>query len=179
MDDTQKLESLDSTRDKEEGEEKEEELAVYELGFHLFPTLSEEAVTSVVSSLKVHIESAGGSIISDEFPKQGRLAYAIDGVHAGAKETCVTAFFGWIKFELGVGSLLKLKEVVTGDENILRFILIRTVRESTLVPKKLLMRTESPVARPAEKIIPRREEKPVVKLSEEEIEKTVEELMVE
>ena len=64
---------------------------------------------------------------------------------------------------------------VKQDEYVLRFLLAKTVRENTMVPKKVLQQKraeDGSVAKPEEKV----EEKPV--LSAEELDKTIDDLVI-
>jgi ribosomal protein S6 len=48
---------------------------VYEVGFHLIPTVAEEDLGALVTGVRDSIETAGGRMISDEYPKLMELAY--------------------------------------------------------------------------------------------------------
>lgn len=111
---------------------------VYEVGYLLVPTLGEEEVPAVYSSLKDLIVSLKGELISDEMPKMMPLAYEMLKVIQNVRNRFNTAYFGWVKFEMDTESVLELKKKLDFDSNIIRFLLVKTVRENTLAPKKFV-----------------------------------------
>ena len=50
---------------------------VYELGYHLIPTLAEEEVPQYVNKIKDALDSYGAIVISEEMPKRIELAYTM------------------------------------------------------------------------------------------------------
>ncbi len=114
----------------------EEAGRVYELGYLLLPTLSEENAPAVFGNLKELIVSLGGDIISSEMPRMIRLAYVMTKVVDNVRSKFDAAYFGWIKFELEAEALASLKKRLDLDPNLIRFLITKTVRENTLAPKK-------------------------------------------
>jgi hypothetical protein len=51
---------------------------VYEVGYHIIPTVAEENIESIVSEIRSVIEKAGGSFIAEGAPSLIKLAY-LDG----------------------------------------------------------------------------------------------------
>lgn len=174
----------DNTQD-EKIENQDDERAVYELGYHLFPTLVEDQVSEGVSNIKSIIEKSGGIFVSEESPKQIDLAYTIVQREGGKRIKFDSAYFGWMKFEIPIQNITATEETFRANKQILRFLLIKTIRESTLAPKKLIFNkpTESSTPPPpAPTIIVKKEEKDkggTRALSEEELDKTIEELVAE
>ena len=64
-------------------------------------------------------------------------AYSIKKAANGIKRNFDTAYFGWIKFDAGDAPIAKIKKFFDENENILRFLLINTVREDTLYSPKI------------------------------------------
>ena len=60
----------------DEGDEKDARL-VYEIGYHLVPTLSEESVSDEVAPLRSALEKADATIVGEREPVRVALAYAI------------------------------------------------------------------------------------------------------
>ena len=142
---------------------------VYELGLQIVPSVAEENVPTIFSGIKDAIEKAGGAFISEEYPKLRPLAYTMVKSHAGQNTKFSMAYFGWVKFEMESGEIASIKEKVEKDLKILRYILIKTVREDTLQSHKLTQRRER-VEKKAESSEP---------ISEAELDKTIEGLVVE
>jgi len=57
---------------------------VYEFGYLLVPTISEEDLPMQYGNLKELIITSGASVISDEMPKMITLAYAMQQLHTSA-----------------------------------------------------------------------------------------------
>lgn len=109
---------------------------VYELGYLLLPTLGEEVVPGVYTSLKDLVVSLGGEMISDEMPKMINLAYSMSKVITNKRNTFNTAYFGWVKFFMTPEMVLELKKKVDLDTNFLRFLVLKTVKENTIASKR-------------------------------------------
>jgi ribosomal protein S6 len=148
---------------------------IYEVGFHIVPIVSEGDLGARVTKIRDIIESSGGHVIADEYPKHMDLTYAMTKIASNKRSLYRTAYFGWTKFETDSASIKKIEKDLKEDEMILRFILVKTVRENTMAPKKALMaKREDGV----EKIVREEkvEEKPV--LTEEELDKTIDDLVI-
>ena len=113
----------------EADEVKDQEAAVYEIGYHLLPTLSESEVTSTVKELMAVLKKNDATVIADGEPAQIELAYAIEKRIAGRLTNFNEAFFGWVAFEVTPDKLGTLKSFLDMHPSILRFILISTTAE--------------------------------------------------
>jgi ribosomal protein S6 len=120
--------------------ERQEGARVYELGFHFVPTLSEDEVAVQFSHLKSLIEKKGGTFISEEVPQMTRLSYEITKTIKAQKKHYNEAYFGWVKFELNAEEIPALEKDVKAFEPILRYLLITTVAESTVIGTKEVTR---------------------------------------
>ncbi len=113
-----------------------EALKVYELGSHIVSSIQEEEVGKVYESLKDLITKANGTIIAEEAPNLMDLAYTmVKHVH-GKNTRHSTAHFSWIKFEIDPSQVPAIHEAVSKNDNILRFVIVKTVKESTLYGHK-------------------------------------------
>ncbi|PIR39983.1 MAG: hypothetical protein COV33_02280 [Candidatus Zambryskibacteria bacterium CG10_big_fil_rev_8_21_14_0_10_34_34] len=156
-----------------------EESQVYEVGFHLLPTVPEENLEAVVTNLQSLITKGGGTIISEEFPKMRPLAYDIKKRIDIKHITFSKAYFGWVKFEATSDLLGKINNGFKTAENVLRFIIVKTVRENTmqLVKSPISKRDENR----EEKSIPTVEKPSVkkVKISDDELDKSIDQLVTD
>ena len=151
---------------------------VYEIGFHILPTVAEEKLGDEVAVIRGAIEKAGGTIISEEFPKMRDLTYTMKKYIDTKKTSFAKAYFGWIKFELDVEAVAGIKTVADTHPNVLRHIIIKTVRENTLFVKPQADKEEGEEEAPKkEKVAPKKEE--ITKADEAEIDKSIEELVIE
>lgn len=103
---------------------------VYELGFHLLPTLSEEEVISAVEALKGVLTDAGAALFAERAPLMMPLAYGIDRVVEGARRTFDSAYFGWLAFEAPSSALAAINEKVSVHASVLRHLLVKTNRDA-------------------------------------------------
>jgi len=114
---------------------------IYEIGYHIIPTVKEEDVEKIVSGIRGIIESAGGgpssggkvAFIAEGAPSLIRLAYPMSApaIEGEKRAEYDRGYFGWIKFESPIGAASVLTEALKSDANILRFGIFRTIREDT------------------------------------------------
>ncbi len=158
---------------KEEKEKEEvRENRVYEVGYLIVPTVSEEALPREVTALKDALDKEKALIISEEFPKSKPLAYPIQKRVGEGYQTHTSGYFGWIKFECAPESALRIEQEFKRSERVLRYLLIKTVREQTLTSGRPRLdrreRKEVPKGAPAS-----------APVSEIELDKSLEKLIAE
>lgn len=150
---------------------------IYEIGFHIVPSVPEEKLAAEVTAIKDVLEKSGAVFVSEDFPKFKHLAYTMTKVVGAKHFKFDTAYFGWVKFELNPEALLAVKKALESNERILRFLLIQTVRESTLfVPKAPLYRAEP---KPIPGLGPKTDGAVKSPISEAELDKTIEAMVAE
>jgi len=162
----------------EEEETLGEDKRIYELGYHLVPTLNDDDVAKAVSDIKTLISKNNGVFISEGAPKLMGLSYTFV-IKVESKGTKFDkAHFGWIKFEMGGEEVLVFKEAIDTEKRILRFLIARTVREDTMQTYKRTMFNRDVksdiLSAPIKKLEKKEEQVPV---SEEELDKSIEELV--
>lgn len=111
-------------------------MEVYEIGFHIVPFVGDEGVAHEVSKVKDALDKVGASVISEDFPRFRVLAYPIAKAIKGEKKNCKEAYFGWVKFELATDALEAFKKDIEKIENLLRYLIVKTVKENTLYSAK-------------------------------------------
>ena len=152
--------------------EKDDNL-IYEVGFHLLPTALESDVPAEVAKIRSIIEENGGIIISKEMPKMIVMAYDIAKNINSKRQKFNKAYFGWIKFEIDPAQISNIKSKVENLANILRFIIIKTVKDDTMHIHKIpIFRKEDNKEEKGET----QTEKP--KASEAEIDKSIDDLVI-
>jgi ribosomal protein S6 len=150
---------------------------IYEVGYHIIPSVTEEGVSAEEASIKSVIEKNGGIVISGETPRLMELAYTIERVTESKREKFDTAYFGWVKFEIDPAQIAVLKEAFDTNRKILRSLMITTVRENTrsdVHPNLGRGERKAPTKAVSDEVV---EEKAPV--SEEELDRTIDELVVE
>lgn len=129
----------------------DERLQVYEVGFQIVPIVSADTLPAEVNAIRSLIASNGGVLISEEMPKLRDLAYELSRPVAGKHERFETAYFGWMKFESSPSAIAAIQDGIEKNSNVLRYLLIKTVRENTLFTKPLAREEgESSEAAPAD-----------------------------
>jgi len=148
------------------------ETEIYEVGYHIMPSVPEEKLPLEVSAIESAIVSKnGGIMIASEAPSKIELAYTMAKKIGATRHKCDEAYFGWFKFEMSASNVNTLKTFLDAQDNILRFILIKTTRENTIVGDKLLAAEKEALAPKEEAKV----EKAVV--TEAELDKTIDELV--
>lgn len=109
---------------------------IYELGYHLVPTLAEEQIPGASGAVRGMIERISKDIIAEELPVFIDLAYTVVKTVEHKNKRFDEAYFGWIKFEGSPAGIAELEEGLKKDENVLRYLIVKTVRENTFIAKK-------------------------------------------
>ena len=163
-----------------DSESEEGATRIYEVGYHIVPTVKDEDVEKIVGEIRATIEKAGGSFIAEGAPSLIKLSYPIS-IKLGEKRTeHDRAHFGWIKFEAATQAAGALSQALEGNANIIRSIVFKTVREDTRAKMKApslreVKRTDTIKAAPR-KAATETEKAPI---SEEELDKALETLTAE
>ena len=155
-------------------------LRVYEIGYHITPNAKEEDLDTIVAGVRSIIEKNGGSFISEGAPVLTRLAYPID-VREGEKHVDYDrGYFGWIKFEAKIEVAAALEEALKRSKDFIRYIVFQTVREDTRAKMK------APQLREVKRsdvihthTAPQRTEESKGPVSEEQLEKALEDITTE
>ncbi len=111
-------------------------MKIYEVGFVLVSSIPQEKVAGEFDALKDIVAKAGASMIAEEAPELRQLAYTMVKKIHGANVRFNEGYFGWVKFELSASAIEGVKKSLDAVDNILRYLLITTVRENTYLGKK-------------------------------------------
>lgn len=144
---------------------------LYEVGYHLVPTVAEDELDAKVGAIRDAINKAHGSIVSEGMPKRITLAYVIVRRVGGKRLKYDTSHFGWIRFEAEPVGMPAFEKELAALEPMLRFLVVAVPREEFVAakPHSLLKKA----ARPKETI-------EVSTLSSQEaIDKEIEKLVTE
>jgi hypothetical protein len=162
--------------EKAEAKAEKSSLKVYELGYHLVPSLLDEGALKEAGNLREEIVKLGGVIIAEELPKAFELAYEMTKPIANKKQSFTNSYFGWIKFEMDPLVCEKWNKTLVRDDRLVRYLLISTVAENTIIGKRINTRTEGT----RKKLVLKREaEEPAVEINKEEVDKKLDELLGE
>ena len=109
---------------------------VYELGYHILPTVDEGNIETEREALVAIITKFKGMVISEEMPALIDLAYDMDKTINNKRNIFSQAYFGWIKFDVSPSFIETLADEVEALDSILRSLVIKTVRENTIVSEE-------------------------------------------
>ena len=115
--------------EKKQNREDESETTLYELGFHIVPTVAEEAVSDEIAAVKKEIASHKGELVSEGGPVFIELAYPMDKSVSNKKQSYDTAYFAWIIFRGYSSRMDAFKEWLDAHPSILRHLLVKTNKE--------------------------------------------------
>lgn len=121
---------------------KEGNLTVYEASYLLLPTMSEEQVPQKVASIKEALVSFGSEVISSEDPVLIDLAYSMVKVMQTSRAKADEGYFGWVKFEVSTDKIDSIKKFFDNNADVLRYLIIKTVKENTLLNGKMKLKSE-------------------------------------
>ena len=102
----------------------------------MVPTIAEENVGAEVTAFKDGLSEQGVTFISDEYPKMLELAYEMSRSIANKKQKFSYGYFGWVKFECTTDQARVIKDGLDKNEKLIRYLMIKTVRESTMSSKR-------------------------------------------
>lgn len=152
--------------------ELEDETKIYEISFHIVPSISPEDLVSEFEKIKKIVsDKEEREIIAESFPSLRNLAYKLSKTVKTVKSIYTQANFGWIKFVAHPHNIDPIKNELDKQDQIIRYLIISTVRENTL-HTNLVEKDEDGKAEDDQ--IESREE-----VDEEELDKTIDEMVAE
>lgn len=154
----------------------EKDSRVYELAYLFIPLLAEETLAVSYGNLKALLEKHGATFITEESPKMIELAYQMSRIIENKKTWFDNAYFGWVKFEIEPTAIAEIEEVLKRDEQIIRYMTLKTVRENTIASKKPVREYRK---RTSEKSEEGGEVAPAPEMNKEEVDKQIDALVTE
>lgn len=161
---------------------------IYEVGYLILPVVAEEQLTDKVEAIRKAVEGASGRVFSEGSPSLMDLAYPMSTVVSNKKHTYSSGYFGWVKFEADPASLDGVKKTLDANEDVLRHIIVKTVREDTMTIQRPPVVEEKAGGRKpkvekkveiATKKEDKKEEAPEKELSPKEIDETIDKLVID
>lgn len=143
-----------SHMEKPEIIENEAENRIYEISYLIVPNFSEEEVTSTILKIKDIVSKKGGKSFYEENPKKIPLAYTMIKKINNKNERFDEAYFGWIKFESDPSSIDDIEFEIKRLEPVIRYLLIKTTRENTFIPRKFSNSRRAPQVASKEEAMP-------------------------
>ena len=112
---------------------------VYEVSFHLVPSIDKDKVPGVFERVK-KVVSEKGEVLSEEQPVLRDLAYTVRHTvrqRDGSYNRYDEAYFGSVKFRALRSATAQIEQALLEDEEVLRFLLLETVAEDTRIGEVL------------------------------------------
>jgi len=117
-------------------ENKTNEQNLYEVGFHI---VSEDKAADELANIKAILSDNNVAVVKEGEPKIMDLAYTMIKKVNGVNQRFDKACFGWIKFTSGdTSNIEEIKKEIERNENILRYIIIKTVDDDEHSTVKIL-----------------------------------------
>lgn len=156
---------------------------VYEIGYLIVPSVAEEKLEDEVKALFKILNGAGAAVIAEEMPHKEQLAYTMrKKTVSGAYEKFDSAYFGWVKFEVGPDAIGDIKRLFEKHATLLRMLVLSTVKENTYLGKRasaiaasFSAKTEGGEIKADEK--PEVKKEPTTPASIEEMDKSIDEMV--
>ncbi len=152
-----------------------DERTVYEVGFHLVPTIPEGELGGKVDMVRSLLTKEGAEIISEGMAQKMTFAYRIERSQTGKREKYTEGYFGWIKFAVLPGAVPAMSAALTNTHDVLRYLIIETTREDTPAPRRAVFASRSLEGKTIEK--PATVVEKTGEVSEEELDKSIEALV--
>lgn len=162
------------------------EVMVYETSYIFLPSLAFEQVSQSVSAIKEAVSGLGGEVISYEDPVLIDLAYPMTKNVGTIRHKVSTGYFGWIKFSISSEKVGEIKKLLDINDGVVRYLIIKTVRENTLLNGRMILRKDDKSKKEKEKedvenvvapeVVPAVSAEPS---TPEEIDKSIDNLVIE
>lgn len=142
---------------------------VYEIGYHLVPTVAEDAVAGEAAKIRAMLGDA--EIITDETPHKLTFSYVIERPGAGRREKYGEGYFGFIKFAIDKEHINGIEDALRANHTILRYLLITTTREEIAPTRRAVFTSDRLEGETLKK--PVAVEEKAAEVSEEELDKSI------
>ena len=104
---------------------------IYEVGFLLAPTITEDQTTAIVNDMHEQITDAGGDIVASQSPEMRDLSYEIEVKDEGEKRQYTRGQFGWVQFKLKPEQVDDVEKIFITSDDVIRHLLV-TVDEDAV-----------------------------------------------
>ncbi len=109
---------------------------VYELAYIFVPTIEGDAVNEKFQSLKTYLTGKKVEFVAEDMPRLIELQYEMSRTIANKKTWFDEGHFGWVKFEADPSVVKEIHDDLARDEQVVRYMIIKTVKENTIASKK-------------------------------------------
>lgn len=153
-----------------------DEMSHYEFAFHILPTVAEEEVPGVFGDIKAQIDRVGGHITHEEAPQRFDLAYTVVTHSEGKNYKYNHSYLGWIRFVAAPEKIEALKAEIAHETRIFRHLLLKLTKAEIEHPFKVFEIRAKRKMVSADETEETTEETEPKEVSDEELDKAVEEI---
>jgi len=151
---------------------------LYEIGFHVVPTIDEAQAGEVVAALRAEVKKAGGEITTEQAAQKMVLAYTVERATTGKREKYSESYFGWLQFVVEERSGINaIEDFLKQDKNILRYLFIKTEPQEVQAQRRAVFSSNRLAGETLKKPAAPVAEMPVAEVSEEELNKSLDALV--
>lgn len=121
-------------------------MQIYELGYLILPSITEDKLLAVAENLKEVIAREGGKVFDGEEPHLHELSYTMAKTVGSSRYVLNDAYIGWLKFELEPESVERVKNSLEKMNELVRFLIIKVPKKTTFTfaqAKKQAIEAES------------------------------------
>ncbi len=175
---------MENRKEKKEKTAKKEKIAsktdtskVYELSYILASNISNDDLASEVAFIQDLVSKNGGDYISGENPVMIDLAYPMLKTTPTFRGKFTKGYFGWMKFEIEPESLSEIKKTLDLSSKVVRFLLVKTIRENTLLNGKMSLKNDVSKSLSTESELENTSEE-IPSMNLEEVDKSIDDLVI-
>lgn len=126
---------------------------MYELGYLLLPSLTDDALNDAVTAIKGILKKSGAQELDSENPVKIDLAYTMSKTVGARKYVLDDAFIGWVKFEAQSDAVQEINDAVKKMDEVIRFLVVKTTRETHFTFAEAMKKIEEEEQRRQEAIL--------------------------
>lgn len=105
-------------------------VSVYEVGYHIVPTVADTELDAAIRPLMDAVKAAGAEVVGERAPLPIRLAYSLEKKVDGVKRVFDEAYFGWVAFEAPRPAIAGIDAAFKKNPLVLRYLTTETKRET-------------------------------------------------
>ncbi|MCB9805989.1 30S ribosomal protein S6 [Candidatus Nomurabacteria bacterium] len=109
-----------------------DKVTLYEVAFNIIPTLGDDGATKTFEQAKKAVEKVKVETLIESSPALLPLKYTMSKTVDSKKQKHNTAYFAWVKFDADPSQIESLKEELDHITGILRYMVIKTEKETNL-----------------------------------------------
>ena len=132
---------------------------IYELAFHVLPTVAEGEVSGVFDAIKALITTNAGELTDEEAPARFDLAFEVIKHIEGKNRKFTSAYFGWVRFSSEAEAIAMINEGLDENISLLRHMVIKLTKAEEAEAFRFHEALDTPMVEDGEEAPKEKEEK--------------------